>query len=347
MGTDLAETEEGIVLATAQAGNQPIVPDKNKFENCLSCKTEIQDIYCGNCGQKNDDLRRSLWRLIAESLGGIFSIESRVWQTWGALLVKPGKVASEYANGARTKYSSPIRVYLVISFLFFGFLAVSKTNLFAVSISPSPAKAKELGITLPTNIESENILTLNDYSYEFLFFQPQSVFDEKANAEYIEYAIKDIEAKAKADLDQGNEISISGFTRFLKNPNLFNSTFNTWLPRVMFFMVPIAMILGKMFVRGPTALLYDHLIHSIYIHAVLFSSLLLAILLSKVFSGALAAKIIVVFFAIYLPLSLRRMFKRGWFKTIFTTIFVGTGYSLILIIALTGITTLSFVTNAS
>ena len=36
----------------------------------------------------------------------------------------------------------------------------------------------------------------------------------------------------------------------------------------MFFMVPFAMRLGAIFIRGPTALLYDHLIHAMYIHAV-------------------------------------------------------------------------------
>ncbi len=346
MSTDIAEIEEGIVLASAHVGNQINVPDNNKFENCLSCGTEITEIYCAHCGQKNDDLRRSLWRLVAESLGGIFSIESRVWRTWGALLFKPGKVAYEYANGARTKYSSPIRAYLVISFLFFAFLAISKTNLLAVTIAPGPEKAKELGITLPEKSETDYVYLLNGYSYELLFFQTQATFESKANQEYIELAIKDMESQTALQTEEDNQVSISGFTNFLQHPDLFNSTFNTWLPRVIFFMVPIAMILGAIFIRGPTALLYDHLIHAIYIHTVLFSSLLLAILISKMIPGLLVAKIMIVAFMLYLPLSLKRMFKRSWFKTIITTIFVGIGYSIILIIAILGVTALSFIGNA-
>ena len=337
MSTDLGEAEEGIVLAAAQSGGSGSVPEKNKFEKCVSCGSQILDIYCGNCGQKNDDLRRSLWRLIGESLGGIFSFESRVWRTWGALLLKPGQVARQYANGARTKYSPPIRIYLVVSFLFFAFLAIAKINLFAVAISPSPEKAKELGIELPVR-NQEKILTINDFSYELLFFQSQSKFEEASNPKFLNLAIKALEKEIEQGDTDNDQVPIEGFKTFLKDPDKFNSIFNTWLPRILFFMVPIAMLLGAIFIRGPNALLYDHLIHAIYIHAMLFSAFLMAILLSRILSGPLIAKILIGAFALYLPLSLKHMFKRGWIKTIFTTIMVGLVYSLILLTSIIGLT---------
>jgi len=70
MSTDFGETEEGIILAGAVAGDIIPVPEKNTSEDCKSCGTKIEQIYCGNCGQENDNLRRSLMRHIGESLTG-------------------------------------------------------------------------------------------------------------------------------------------------------------------------------------------------------------------------------------------------------------------------------------
>ena len=352
MSTDLGEAEEGIVFASAVAGDKNPVPEKNTSEDCKSCGTRIEDIYCGNCGQKNDDLRRSLWRLIGESLSGLFAFEGRMWRTWADLLLKPGKVAHAYANGARTIYSPPIRVYLVVSFMFFGFLAISETNLFALSIQPkAKIEATELkkvedlaneGTIPPLIIEGitseKSISFLNDHSIKPLFFQSQKTFERLSDETVTENFLKTIQAESKSEdpnVDTtAQEEPLKAFQIFLENPKKFNAAFNTWLPRVMFFMVPFAMIMGAIFIRGPTALLYDHLIHAMYIHAVFFMTLLFAVILAKIIPGSIVAKALVIMFIFYLPLSLKHMFNRGWFKTIMTTIIVSSVYGTFLLSAI-------------
>jgi len=350
MSTDLGENEEGIVLAATVAGDKKPVPQKNTSIDCKSCGTTIADIYCGNCGQKNDDLRRSLWRLIGESLGGIFSFEGRMWRTWGALLFKPGKVAYAYANGARTRYSPPIRVYLVVSFMFFGFLAATQTNLFAISVQPKPkVETPEAKIINPDAEKSSNSL-LDKNSFKPLFFQSQKTFEKLSDEALTDDFLKTIKEDTEINITNAdgspNTAPLKAFQVFLKNPKQFNAAFNTWLPRVMFFMVPFAMFMGAIFIRGPTALLYDHLIHAMYIHAVFFMSLLFAVLLAKILPGSIVAKALVLMFIIYLPISLKRMFKRGWFKTILTTIIVSSVYSLFLLSAILLISIYS-ITNLS
>ncbi len=364
MSTDLGETEEGIILAAAVAGDKKPVPDANTSEECQSCGAKVEHIYCGNCGQKNDDLRRSLWRLIGESLGGIFAFESRLWRTWGVLLLKPGEVAHAYANGARTIYSPPIRVYLAVSFMFFGFLAITETNLFALSIQPK-AEVEATDLKKVEDIASESIVSegivsesskslLDNYNIRPLFFQSQKTFERLSDDTVTEDFLKTIQTDNKStnpnidpniepsiepNIDTNKDISaqeepLEAFQIFLKSPKKFNAAFNTWLPRVMFFMVPFAMIIGAIFIRGPTALLYDHLIHAMYIHAVFFMTLLFAVILAKILPGSFVAKALVIMFMVYLPLSLKRMFNRGWFKTIMTTIIVSALYSIFLLSAI-------------
>ena len=235
----------------------------------------------------------------------------------------------------------------MVSFLFFAFLAVTQTNLFAMTVKPSPKKAIELGIEPPEQIETGNMLILNDYSYNFLFFQTQKAFEEASDPELLKIVTDSLEAEANANIAEDDKTTIAGFTRFLEHPNQFNAAFNTWLPRVLFFMVPVAMLLGAIFIRGPTALLYDHLIHAIYIHAMFFSSLLIAILLSKVTSGFLVAQVLMVVILIYLILSARRMFKRGWFKTLLMTFCVGGAYFIILLTSIVGITVMTSIASLS
>jgi len=340
MSTDLGETEEGIVLAAAVAGDKKPVPTENTSEDCKSCGAKIEQIYCGNCGQKNDDLRRSLWRLIGESLGGLFSFEGRMWRTWADLLLKPGKVAHAYANGSRTIYSPPIRVYLVVSFMFFGFLAITQTNLFAVSVQPKAKVEIEAADAekIDNLIGEDSLSLLNNYSIKPLFFQSQKTFEKLSDDAATEGFLKTIQVEdkpedANADTSSQDE-PLKAFQIFLKNPKQFNAAFNTWLPRVMFFMVPFAMILGAIFIRGPTALLYDHLIHAMYIHAVFFMTLLFAVILAKIIPGSIVARSLVIMFIIYLPLSLKRMFNRGWFKTIMTTTIVSSVYGIFLLSAI-------------
>ena len=105
----------------------------------------------------------------------------------------------------------------------------------------------------------------------------------------------------------------------------------------MFVMMPFTMLFGALFIRDrKKALLFDHLVHAAYIHGVAFFLFLVGIILARVFPASSVFSAIFIALLIYLPLSLKRMFGRGWFKTIFTTYTVGFIYLFVLTIALAG-----------
>ncbi|HHL43773.1 MAG TPA: hypothetical protein ENJ42_09150 [Hellea balneolensis] len=128
------------------------------------------------------------------------------------------------------------------------------------------------------------------------------------------------------------------FLQIVRNPGLVNGIIYKWLPRIMFLMMPITMFIGILFIRGRgNALLYDHLVHAAYIHSVAFFLLFLGVLLMYILPGALVAKTLMVILLIYLPLSLRGMFHRGWIKSIWASYGVGFIYLLIVSTVATGI----------
>ena len=109
-----AEEEAAMVLSGEALLSRDTIPDKNQSLNCQSCGTRYVGVFCHKCGQKNDDMRRSMFSLIIDMVGNLTAIDSRIWRSWIKLLTRPGKVAREYADGSRTKWTSPVRAYLVM-----------------------------------------------------------------------------------------------------------------------------------------------------------------------------------------------------------------------------------------
>jgi len=431
------------------------IPDVNQSHFCFSCDAAIVGLFCASCGQKNDDFRRSIFSLVTEFIASITAFESRIWRTWGNLLFKPGKVAREYSDGRRSHWSSPVRVYLAMSIILFGYMSVSQTQLISIEIDLIPKK----GVTKSVqDYQIEDVCVLPKVQY----FQRQKVIDRrnaKKDIELIEAKLvdgsdflfnlnvseggvtgseltcdppvkgdrptetgledalrepTDIDAALEKEIERlkqatghthdaaldrlasgvvpvqvktallrainestennadgtpqfddealieirgildtieknvgtdggivvnGQEISGAQASQFLiramRNPSELNSVFREDLPRLMFFMMPFTMLIGVIFIRGRgNALMYDHLVHAAYIHAVTFFLILFGVLMKRFIPAIPILQITIIGLLIYLPLSLKRMFNRGWIKTVWTTYWVGLLYLFVIMVIL-------------
>jgi len=87
--------------------------------SCRNCETPLADAFCPKCGQKNVDLERPLPELLGEVMRETFDVDGRAMRTLTTLFRHPGELSRQFLAGRRKLYSSPIRLYLVISLLFF------------------------------------------------------------------------------------------------------------------------------------------------------------------------------------------------------------------------------------
>jgi hypothetical protein len=87
--------------------------------NCLNCGEATPGEYCGACGQRNVDLRASFWELLVDIFSEAFEADSRIGRTIVPFLFKPGFLTNEHNSGRRVRYSSPLRLYLFASTIFF------------------------------------------------------------------------------------------------------------------------------------------------------------------------------------------------------------------------------------
>lgn len=87
---------------------------------CANCGARLVGKYCSECGQRHHDHPvHDFWHFISEALEDLTHADSRLWQTLGALLFRPGLLTSEFLEGHRVRYLPPVRLYLVVSLLFF------------------------------------------------------------------------------------------------------------------------------------------------------------------------------------------------------------------------------------
>lgn len=122
---------ESIDLETTGLLDADAIPNANQSLNCFSCGESMSGVYCYACGNKNDNYRRSIWSLGAELFASLTAFEGRIWRSLRSLIFKPGQMAREFSDGARQKWTSPIRLYLATSLLLFGYVTLSSTQLVA------------------------------------------------------------------------------------------------------------------------------------------------------------------------------------------------------------------------
>ena len=87
---------------------------------CKNCKEDLsgQMKFCSNCGQKNI-AKLNLKYILSQFVEDIFNVDSKVFRTLRYLSIKPGFLTQEYIEGKRVNYVPPIRLYIVMSVLFF------------------------------------------------------------------------------------------------------------------------------------------------------------------------------------------------------------------------------------
>lgn len=93
------------------------------MSQCKNCQATLEDTYCANCGQRDINLERPIWGLIGDVVKETFELDGRTAVTIKTLFRHPGKLTSEFLAGRRRTYTSPLRLYLVISISFFVLVA--------------------------------------------------------------------------------------------------------------------------------------------------------------------------------------------------------------------------------
>jgi len=99
--------------------------------SCSNCSHQLSSHanYCPSCGQRNISYQKPIKPVLTDMFHETLDIDGRMFSSFKTLLSKPGLLSIEYNSGKRTKYTPPLRMYLVISILFFLVISVLEKNI--------------------------------------------------------------------------------------------------------------------------------------------------------------------------------------------------------------------------
>jgi hypothetical protein len=103
--------------------------------SCRNCGAELYGRFCHACGQKSVSADLSVHDLLHEGLHEFAHVDGKIVQTLRLLLFKPGELTAEFFRGRRSRYITPIRLYLVCSLLFFALSAWSASTFINIRIT--------------------------------------------------------------------------------------------------------------------------------------------------------------------------------------------------------------------
>jgi hypothetical protein len=326
--------------------------------HCENCGAQLQGHWCAKCGQPAIDYRRSFRHVIADLLNEFLNWDSKFFATIVLLLVRPWKLTNEFLAGHRVRYVHPLRLYLLASILFFFAVNYGARGLRFEPGNLSPKDRAELEADLkkedlpPAAREKLDALLrespasptpspqttapspspapkTDKQKQEFgkIGERPFVVFDQAKSTTPFESWI---EARAKEKMgEHGTKMG------------LFISTLFSNLPYMMLCCIPLfALVLKILYVRRHIFYI-DHLIYALHIHTFAYTGIMLIVLgtigLNRVIPGPIAGWTIALLwiaFLVQIFLSIRRVYRQGWFISIFKFLFGGFVYLMVLVLAL-------------
>jgi len=342
--------------------------------HCENCGAELQGHWCAQCGQPAIEYRRSFRYVVSDLLNEFLNWDSKFFTTIALLIVKPWRLTNEFLAGKRVRYVNPLRLYLLASILFFFAVNygakgihvdptkmgakdraeleadLKNTNLppeareriegLLRDASPSPAPSPETNASSPAPAavppspgtdagppQSEFKGNEQKKEYGKLNERPFVVFDNGRSTTPFE---RWIEARAKEKMgEHGTKMG------------LFIATLFSNLPYMMLCCVPLfALVLKVLYIRRRIFYI-DHLIYALHIHSFFYAAVMLIVLatigLTRFASGAIAGWLITLLWIVFVTqifLSIRFVYRQGWFVSTFKFLFGGFVYLMVLVFAL-------------
>jgi hypothetical protein len=325
---------------------------------CENCGAPLTGHYCAQCGQAAVDYRRSFRHVIADVLESFLNWDSKFFATIALLIFKPWRLTNEFLAGKRVRYVNPLRLYLLASILFFfavnygargikfepGKLSpkdraelqadlkkedlppAAREKLQALLQESSPSPTPSPQVNAPSSSPMPGI-DEQKKEYGKIGERPFVAFDDSKSTTPFE---RWIEGRAKEKMgEHGTKMG------------LFIATLFSNLPYMMLCCIPLFAFVLKILYLRRHIFYIDHLIYALHIHTFAYTGIMLIVLatigLTRFAAGPIAGWLIALLWialVVQIFLSIRRVYRQGWFFSIFKFLFGGFVYLIVLVAAL-------------
>lgn len=329
-------------------------------KTCLNCHAELIGRFCHRCGQENVVTKQNFWSLIQHFVYDLFHFDGKFFETLRHLLFSPGRVPKEFAAGRRASFLEPIRMYLFTSAIFFLVFFSIGTYGFTYKETPFTKKERtekkkdvnELIALNPadTAFYFRKLALLNDSTREIWPSEFYAGMPFEINGKYYRRLSEYDSLQKKLPAGEKDNKAQRLFTRKLlslymtndSKPNAilsaFANEFSHQFPYMLFISLPFFAGVLKLLYRKRKDLFYsDHAIFTIYHYIISFILLLVMLLLGKLndWSGwslfSMVTTALLIWWFIYLYLSMKRFYGQTTFKTILKFLILSLSASLMML----------------
>lgn len=318
---------------------------------CADCGAEVTGRFCSNCGQAAHG-HRTLLHLGEELLHGVMHFDGRFWRTLPLLIINPGRLTREWVQGRRTRYVSPLAMFLFTLFVMFFALSfmpqqevgnpplqaqIAEQRLEVAEAEKEMAEARlraETAVAETTGRDATAGGVEQGLTSGVLATVEEAMTQKKARLAQLEKELvegrKDGLAPGSwqasvADIaaDVGKNGEANGLTKTvakkLKNPDLALYKLQQTIYKFAFLLVPLSIpFVALMFLWKRGFTLYDHGVFVLY--SLTFMSLLLmvVVLLATTVKGAGPAAGLVA--SLIVPVHMFAQLKGAYSLKIFSTL---------------------------
>jgi hypothetical protein len=273
--------------------------------HCTDCGAELVGRFCHACGQPGH-VHRSLLHLAEELLHGVMHFDGRAFRTLPLLVFRPGRLTREWVHGKRTRYVSPLAIFLFTVFV--TFMALSLLPKGAEPGADSFPKAKVEAVT-GVGREASKLAAaerrLAAASAEDRAEAQERVAKARAKLQEAEHEVEQLRRLEANGLTKGNwkkaleaetgrkwEINTGWgaldkkLEHALANPELFAYKFKNSFYKFSFLLVPLSIpFVALLFLWKRGFTLYDHGVFVLYSLTFVSLFVLAAVLLGQVATG--------------------------------------------------------------
>jgi Protein of unknown function (DUF3667) len=332
--------------------------EKPPFTHCEDCGAELHGRYCSLCGQVAVDYHRSFRHVIADVAESFLNWDSKFTKTLGLLVISPGWLTNQFVAGRRTRYLHPLRLYLLVSIVFF--LCARFVPLDVKPPDAAKMTAKERAEVAEAMKNPGIPLAVREQVLRNIAEQARAAAAKPGASdaplvvpspppppanEKLERQLDDASPPSWLKQKVREKIGPHG-----SNMELLGKTLRDNISTMMLFCIPLFALVLKILYLRQGRYYIEHLVYALHIHAFFY----IAILLS-VFSGMAAKRsvpalegpllwILVLAIVAQVFRSIRQVYGQSWFMTTFKFFFGGLIYLFVLVLALavTGVATLVF-----
>ena len=342
-------------LAAQQIDHASAPPSAQHASTCANCGAALVGSFCHACGQRSH-LHRSLAHLGEEVLHGILHFDAKAWRTLPLLIAKPGELTRRYIDGQRTRFVSPLALFLfLIFFLFFvgsyfgnGNVNIGQsdgTKQARAEIGADVDKARatlasaEAALAAAQQRGAETGALVNDVE------QARSEVAEVSNAARMVDMAGDAQEVAKRaeagttgpGIDFKSDIDFidTAVEHATKNPELTIYKLKNTAYKFSFLLVPISLpFLWMMFFWRRGVTMYDHAVFVLY--SLSFMALLFAVLFVLKFAGFSGMVGVMLFTVppVHMFLQLRGTYGLSWPSTLWRTVALQTVSTIVFLLYL-------------